>query len=212
LQQQWRAIPEFQSKPNMSLRDILNDPDIRVIPWRELEIGERIGAGASGTVSKGVWRSSLLDMTRDVAIKQLIHGTQIYEDKMREFLVEIKLMSAMTHDNIVEFCGIAHNPETEELFLVTELVGRGNLRTVLDQSSEFLTWEMRLKLLRDVAKGMAYLHKRAIIHRDLKPQNILVTNDWVAKIVDFGVSTIKPQVTQTMTVIGTPKVDEFRTL
>jgi len=210
MQQQWRAIPEFQGKPNVSLRDILNDPGIRVIPWRELEILERIGAGASGTVNSGRWRSEMLNVTRDVAIKQLIYGTEVYEDKIREFLVEIKLMSSLTHENVVEFLGIAHNPETEQLFLVTELVTRGNLRSVLDKTGDYLTWEMRLKLLRDVAKGMAYLHKRAIIHRDLKPQNVLVTNDWVAKIVDFGVSTIKPSVTQTMTVIGTPKVRRIR--
>jgi serine/threonine protein kinase len=49
-----------------------------------------------------------------------------------------------------------------------------------------------------------YLHSRKLIHRDIKPQNLLVNSTWVCKVADFGISTIKPQQTQTMTCIGTP--------
>ena len=55
-----------------------------------------------------------------------------------------------------------------------------------------------------VGDTRCYLHSRKLIHRDLKPQNLLVNGTWTCKIADFGISTIKPQQTQTMTCIGTP--------
>ena len=55
-----------------------------------------------------------------------------------------------------------------------------------------------------VGDTRCYLHSRKLIHRDLKPQNLLINGAWTCKIADFGVSTIKPQQTQTMTCIGTP--------
>ena len=60
-------------------------------------------------------------------------------------------------------------------------------------------WRVSDELLVDAAKGMVYLHARKLIHRDLKPQNLLVNDEWTCKIADFGISTIKPQNTQTMT-------------
>jgi serine/threonine protein kinase len=50
----------------------------------------------------------------------------------------------------------------------------------------------------------AYLHSRKLIHRDLKPQNLLITQDWVCKVTDFGVSTVYGTSARTMTSIGTP--------
>ena len=108
----------------------------------------------------------------------------------------------MKNDYIVEFLGVALSP-ANKLFLVTELMHQGSLRDVLDKKGQNLPWKLRLKLLKDAAKGMAYLHSRKIIHRDLKPQNLLVNSKWVCKVADFGISTISNQ-TKTMTCIGTP--------
>lgn len=79
----------------------------------------------------------------------------------------------------------------------------GSLRDVLDRSLD-LKWSLRLKLAKDAAKGMDYLHKRKIIHRDLKSQNLLVDKTWTCKVADFGISTVKEAKTRTMTCIGTP--------
>merc|ERR1711934_1247513 len=83
-------------------------------------------------------------------------------------------------------------------------MSRGDIRSLLDKKGENFKWGMRLKLLREAAVGMAFLHSKKLIHRDLKPQNLLVSQDWTCKIADFGVSTIKPAVTQVMTCVGTP--------
>jgi serine/threonine protein kinase len=82
-------------------------------------------------------------------------------------------------------------------------MGRGSVRDILDQNPE-LSWQMRYQLLTDAAKGMEYLHSKHVIHRDLKSQNLLVDDMGVCKVADFGISTIKPSVTRTMTSIGTP--------
>lgn len=109
----------------------------------------------------------------------------------------------MKDDNIVQFLGIILTPEAGKLYLATELMHQGNLRDVLDRKGQNLPWEIRLKLAKDAAKGMAYLHSRKIIHRDLKPQNLLVNNKWCCKVADFGISTVSSHTTH-MTCIGTP--------
>mmetsp|Transcript_7869 Transcript_7869/g.33103 ORF Transcript_7869/g.33103 Transcript_7869/m.33103 type:complete len:407 (+) Transcript_7869:216-1436(+) len=127
----------------------------------------------------------------------------ITSEMLKEFLVEIKLTSAMHHENVVRLIGMSCSTEGD-IYLVTELLGHGSIRDVLDKKGRNLRWDVRLKLACDSAKGMAYLHSRSVIHRDLKPKNLLVSSDWVGKVADFGASTIKAATTQTMTVVGTP--------
>eukprot|EP01094_Clydonella_sp_ATCC50884_P029918 TRINITY_DN955_c0_g1_i1.p1 TRINITY_DN955_c0_g1~~TRINITY_DN955_c0_g1_i1.p1 ORF type:complete len:285 (+),score=78.48 TRINITY_DN955_c0_g1_i1:1-855(+) len=81
---------------------------------------------------------------------------------------------------------------------------RGSVRDVLDRKGKNIPWDLRVQMAVDAAQGMNYLHSRKVIHRDLKPQNFLVNDKWTCKIADFGISTIKPDNTQTLTVIGTP--------
>ena len=111
--------------------------------------------------------------------------------------------SKLDHANVVNFFGISTPTNITKIYLVTELMHFGSLRDVLDRNPE-LPWSTRLKLAKDAAKGMAYLHKRNIIHRDLKSQNLLVDKRWTCKIADFGISTVKEAKTRTMTCIGTP--------
>merc|ERR1711907_717872 len=111
----------------VTLESILNDPAIKNIPFEELEMGEAIGQGAAGVVAKGVWNG------RDVALKQLIVGLADFDAKaLDDFLVEIKLMSALRYKYVVEFLGVSLRNE-KELFLVTELMHKGNLRQLLDK-------------------------------------------------------------------------------
>lgn len=141
-----------------------------------------------------------------MAIKELLFDvTEINDMSFSNFLSEIKLMSTLKHKSVVEFIGITL-AGGHKISLITELMKMGSLRDVLDKKGDNLPWNVRCKLAKDAAKGMSYLHSRKIIHRDLKPQNLLVNSEpnWECKITDFGISTIRPDVTRTMTCIGTP--------
>jgi len=159
--------------------------------------------GASGIVYQAEWRPPGEEPVQ-VAMKELLFSiTDLHDQALQEFLIEIKLMSALEHDNIVAFLGVSAVPDDNKLYLITELMHQGNLRDVLDRKGENLPWKLRLKLAKDAAKGMAYLHSRNLIHRDLKPQNLLVNSNWSCKVSDFGISTVSSHTTH-MTCIGTP--------
>ena len=67
-----------------------------------------------------------------------------------------------------------------------------------------LSWKDRIGLMIGAANGLKYLHEHKLIHRDVKPHNLLVNGDMECKIADFGISTVMPEYTRTMTCVGTP--------
>lgn len=79
----------------------------------------------------------------------------------------------------------------------------GSVKDLIKKRKD-LTWQNRLNLLIDAAKGIEYLHHEKLIHRDIKPANLLVNSDFICKIADFGISTVMPEYTRTMTCVGTP--------
>jgi len=198
-------IPDFLETPAPTLIEILSDPAIKRIPWEEITVGTAIGRGASGLVSKGVWtKKAKNSKARDIALKELICGlSEFSPEVLVEFLKEIKLMSALEHKNVVSFLGVCC-PNPSKLYLVTELMHNGSVSTLIEKKKGNLSWAMRLKFAKHAAKGVAYLHAKKLIHRDLKTDNLLVNNEWKCKVADFGISTVKPAITRTMTCIGTP--------
>ena len=137
-----------------------------------------------------VWQGEMRSKseTRPVALKQLLFGIENIPEKiLSEFLREIKLMSALRHENVVEFIGVSHS-DSGELYLVTELMQNGSLSDLIERKQNNLPWSLRLNLLQDAASGMAYLHSRNLIHRDLKSQNLLVNDQWICKVFYFPLS------------------------
>jgi len=198
-------MPDILSRPSeVTICSILNDPDILVVPWDEVVKGEQLGIGASGVVSKGYWNKPQPEAPVELAIKELRFGfDQWQKETLEQFLVEIKLMSALVHDNIVQLLGIAYEESSRTIYLLAELMEYGSMRDLISSRGSNLPWKLRIKLAKDAAKGIAYLHSRKVIHRDLKSQNLLVNSKWVCKVADFGISTVKSH-TRTMTCIGTP--------
>ncbi|CAN8237363.1 unnamed protein product [Cochlearia groenlandica] len=180
------APPISQPIPNRANRDLGFDGDDMDIPWCDLNIKERIGAGSFGTVHRAEWHGS------DVAVKILMEQ-DFHAERVNEFLREVAIMKRLRHPNIVLFMGAVTQPPN--LSIVTEYLSRGSLYRLLHKSgaNEQLDERRRLSMAYDVAKGMNYLHNRnpPIVHRDLKSPNLLVDKKYTVKVCDFGLSRLK---------------------
>ncbi|KAG8050273.1 hypothetical protein GUJ93_ZPchr0009g1750 [Zizania palustris] len=175
--------------------------DDLIIPWNELVLKEKIGAGSFGTVHRADWNGS------DVAVKILMEQ-DFHPDHFREFMREVAIMKSLRHPNIVLFMGAVTEPPN--LSIITEYLSRGSLYKLLHRSGakEVLDERRRLNMAFDVAKGMNYLHKRnpPIVHRDLKSPNLLVDKKYTVKICDFGLSRLKANTfLSSKSLAGTPE-------
>ncbi|KAL8261478.1 hypothetical protein R6Q59_025527 [Mikania micrantha] len=144
--------------------------------------GNIIGQGGYGTVYKGM----LTDKTI-VAIKK---SKLIDQSQVNQFVNEVIILSKINHPNVVKLLGCCL--ETHVPLLVYEYVSNNTLHHHI-RMHPTLTLENRLKILEDVAEALAYLHSTIqIIHRDVKSSNILLNDDFAAKVSDFGISAFVP--------------------
>ncbi|KAM0046725.1 putative protein kinase RLK-Pelle-CrRLK1L-1 family [Helianthus debilis subsp. tardiflorus] len=125
-----------------------------------------------------------------VAVKRLDPGSN---QGAPEFWSEVEMLSKLRHCNLVSLIGYCN--DNDELILIYELMTHGSLRDHLHKYGTNLSWIQRLKIGIGAARGLHYLHtgtgtKHGVIHRDVKSSNILLDNDFVAKISDFGLSKI----------------------
>ncbi|XP_040382465.1 serine/threonine-protein kinase-like protein CCR4 [Oryza brachyantha] len=155
----------------------------------------KIGSGSFGSV----YRAKLPD-GREVAIKRAERAPSSRGrrrrryDAERAFRAELRLLSRVNHRNLVQLLGFCE--ERGERILVFEFMPHGALHDHLHghvdgHSPLFASWEARLRVALDAARGVEYLHCYAvppIIHRDIKPSNILLDGEWTAKVSDFGLS------------------------
>ncbi|XP_010044547.2 probable leucine-rich repeat receptor-like protein kinase At5g49770 isoform X1 [Eucalyptus grandis] len=141
-----------------------------------------IGSGGYGRVYKG-----MLPDGQVLAIKRAQQGSM---QGAHEFKTEIELLSRVHHKNLVGLVGFCY--EQGEQMLVYEYMPNGTLRESLSGKTSIpLDWTRRLQVALGSAKGLAYLHELAnppIIHRDVKSTNILLDENLVAKVADFGLS------------------------
>ena len=160
-----------------------------MIEKADLEYHEIIGGGSGGTVFSGTWKSKGIH----VALKQVKFSQDVRDVNI--------LFELGEHPNIVSFLGFVH--EIPETTVVTALAKNGSLYQYLHKDKNIPTMEQSLKWARQIAYGMAHMHKLRIIHRDLKSSNILFTEDMEVQICDFGVARPAPNTTAVSKTAGT---------
>mmetsp|Transcript_18616 Transcript_18616/g.29664 ORF Transcript_18616/g.29664 Transcript_18616/m.29664 type:complete len:430 (-) Transcript_18616:238-1527(-) len=154
------------------------------IPFEDLNIDKVIGEGAFGSVYIGNLYG------QPVAIKRF----KPRDDNTKEDIMnEVRVMRTLRHPNVVEYLGVSiHN---HGIAIVSEFMEGGTLDAVLrnkKKEGKKLRIKRCVKYLRDIARGLSWLHHRGIIHRDLKPTNILLDEDQrKCKIADFGLAHVK---------------------
>jgi eukaryotic-like serine/threonine-protein kinase len=155
-------------------------------------IVSKIGAGGMGEV----YLAQDTKLDRKVALKILPADLAANHDRMRRFVQEAKAAAALNHPNIAHIYEIGESDGTN--FIAMEFVDGKTLREKIHGEKNEL--RVLLKHLLQVAEGLAKAHASGIVHRDLKPDNIMITHDGHAKILDFGlaklVETSEPDVWQ----------------
>lgn len=155
-----------------------------------------IGEGGFGTVYKGVVANGI------VAVKRIRSSMTINQKLFRR---EVNNQMDVNHENVVRFLGLCShtvetpmkNPESQgyiyveirERLLCFEYVSNGSLDKYITDELRGLEWNTRYQIIKGICTGLHYLHmEKHILHMDLKPANILLDNQMVPKITDFGLS------------------------
>jgi serine/threonine protein kinase len=152
-------------------------PETRLGPY---EILEPLGAGGMGEVYKA--RDTRLG--REVAIKILPAERVADRERKRRFIQEARAASALNHPNIITVHDISHSGGTD--FLVMEYVRGRTIDQLIGRSGMRVSEALRYAI--QIADALAKAHSVGIIHRDLKPGNVMLNEDGVVKVLDFGLA------------------------
>ncbi|XP_071794590.1 tyrosine-protein kinase CSK-like [Asterias amurensis] len=146
------------------------------IERNQITAGRVIGRGNFGEVRKGSYQG------QDVAIKVM------KDDKLQSqsFLAEASIMTQLRHPNLVQLIGVSSGAS---LWILLEFMSKGNLLDYLRSRGRSVVRKIdQIKFSINIASGMMYLEEKKFVHRDLAARNILVSDEDIAKVSDFGLA------------------------
>ena len=158
------------------------------------EMIEKIGNCGMATV----YKAKDLTLKRNVAIKVLKDEFTTDNEFIRRFNIEAQSAASLTHPNIVSIYDVGS--EGNIYYIVMELIQGKTLKQIIDEDG-VLPWKWSLNIAIQIASALETAHKNNIIHRDIKPHNIIITEDGIAKVTDFGIA--KAVSNSTITAFGT---------
>ncbi|MBI2387104.1 MAG: serine/threonine protein kinase [Elusimicrobia bacterium] len=186
----WKARPKAESaEPRQSLTD-------------KYALGPLITAGGMGEVYEG----QDLTLGRKVALKRMLPDLKLDAALRMQFLNEAKTVARLTHPYIVQIHDCMENGE--DVYLVFEFVKGRTLAQVLTEKPRLPLKEC-LKIFSYVCPAIEHAHKNHVLHRDLKPANIMIDDNGIARVMDFGIAL---ESTRTAASVGPGHLDASGTL
>jgi Protein kinase domain len=162
---------------------------------------EPLGSGGMSVVYRGLDTS----LHREVAVKVLHPHLARQQDARARLAREARAVARLQHPNILEVFDFA-DPTSEDAFLVTELV-RGETLKCFAERERLFPPELAGLIIQQLARALAHAHEAGVIHRDLKPENVMVRDDGVLKLMDFGIARVldpAERMTVTGALVGSP--------
>ncbi|XP_044465218.1 LEAF RUST 10 DISEASE-RESISTANCE LOCUS RECEPTOR-LIKE PROTEIN KINASE-like 1.2 isoform X2 [Mangifera indica] len=194
------ATSSYVSRSVYSKSSSMADPEkgddflgVQIFTYNELEKAtnnfdsdKQLGDGGFGTVYYGK-----LEDGRSVAVKRLYESNY---KRLEQFMNEVEILARLRHQNLVSLYGCTSR-HSRELLLVYDYLPNGTVADHLHgprAKPGALPWPTRLKIAKETASALTYLHASEIIHRDVKTNNILLDNNFCVKVADFGLSRLFP--------------------
>ena len=159
------------------------------------EIIEKIGNGGMATV----YKATDIILKRNVAVKILRDEFTTDEEFIKRFEVEAQSAARLTHPNIVSIYDVG--VEDNLHYIVMELIQGKTLKEIILEEKGPLPWKWSVNVAIQISSALETAHRNNIVHRDIKPHNIIITEDGIAKVTDFGIA--KAVSNSTITAFGT---------
>ena len=159
------------------------------------ELINKIGNGGMAKVYKA--KDQVLN--RYVAVKILRDEFTTDQEFIKRFEAEAQSAASITHPNIVSVYDVGN--EGNLYYIVMELIQGKTLKEIIIEEGGALPWKWSINIATQIASALEVAHKNKIVHRDIKPHNIIITEDGIAKVTDFGIA--KAVSNSTITAFGT---------
>lgn len=159
------------------------------------EIIQKVGNGGMATV----YKATDLVLKRYVAVKVLRDEFTTDEEFIKRFETEAQSAARLVHPNIVSIFDVG--VDNGIYYIVMELIQGKTLKEIIVEERGPLPWKWSVNVAIQIASALEMAHKNNIIHRDIKPHNIIITEDGIAKVTDFGIA--KAVSNSTITAFGT---------